>query len=83
MFKHGDHIKQFDKICEVQLNKSNVLLISRYDGTIVKLYHNVNDIARVGQPLVDIKLPPGVDISLRNKSNRLIFNLKIIIFFMI
>jgi pyruvate/2-oxoglutarate dehydrogenase complex dihydrolipoamide acyltransferase (E2) component len=48
MFKHGDHIKQFDKICEVQLNKSNVLLISRYDGTIVKLYHNVSDTATVG-----------------------------------
>ena len=29
---------------------------------ITKLYHNVSDTAKVGEPLVDIRLEPGVEI---------------------
>ncbi|XP_051021540.1 lipoamide acyltransferase component of branched-chain alpha-keto acid dehydrogenase complex, mitochondrial [Acomys russatus] len=53
--KEGDTVSQFDSICEVQSDKASVTITSRYDGVIRKLYYNLDDIAYVGKPLIDIE----------------------------
>lgn len=53
--KEGDSVSQFDSICEVQSDKASVTITSRYDGIIRKLHYNVDEIAYVGKPLVDIE----------------------------
>lgn len=48
-------MSQFDSICEVQSDKASVTITSRYDGIIRKLHYGLDEIARVGKPLVDIE----------------------------
>ncbi|XP_031624366.1 lipoamide acyltransferase component of branched-chain alpha-keto acid dehydrogenase complex, mitochondrial isoform X1 [Contarinia nasturtii] len=51
--KEGDVVEQFDNLCEVQSDKASVTITSRYDGKILKLYHDIDEIALVGKPLID------------------------------
>lgn len=59
--RENDRISQFDKLCEVQSDKSTVDITSRYDGIVRKLHHPVNSIFHVGEPLVDMEVSEGVD----------------------
>ncbi|XP_059062119.1 lipoamide acyltransferase component of branched-chain alpha-keto acid dehydrogenase complex, mitochondrial [Achroia grisella] len=54
--KVGDKVQQFDNICEVQSDKAAVTITSRYDGVVKQLYHEVDQTALVGRPLVDIEI---------------------------
>ena len=47
-------MNQFDSICEVQSDKASVTITSRYDGVIKKICYEVDEIAFVGKPLVEI-----------------------------
>ncbi|KAI9275199.1 2-oxoacid dehydrogenases acyltransferase-domain-containing protein [Helicostylum pulchrum] len=51
----GSTVAEFDKICEVQSDKASVEISSRYAGKVLKLHHALNDVAKVGSPLVDIE----------------------------
>ena len=54
--KEGDTIAQFDKVCEVQSDKANVEITSRYDGKVTSLKYAVGELAKVGKPLLSILL---------------------------
>lgn len=57
----GDTIAQFDKVCEVQSDKANVEITSRYDGKILSLKYAVGELAKVGKPLLTIQLAGSAD----------------------
>ncbi len=54
--KPGDTIAQFQKVCEVQSDKANVEITSRYDGVVQQIMYEVGQMAAVGKPLFTIKL---------------------------
>jgi len=59
--KEGDSIQEFDKICEVQSDKANVEITSRYQGVVKSLMYGVGDLARVGKTLIKIEQSAAPD----------------------
>ena len=49
-------VEEFDELVEVQSDKANVDITSRYAGKIVKIHYEIDDVAQVGDPLVDIEI---------------------------
>ncbi len=52
--KVGDFIEEFQPICELQSDKANVEVTSRYTGKVTKIHYNVGELAKVHTPLIDI-----------------------------
>jgi len=54
--EEGQKIQEFDKLCEVMSDKANVDITSPKDGEIAELHWKVGDMAKVGEPLLTIKV---------------------------
>jgi len=54
--KVGQVVEEFDELVEVQSDKANVDITSRYAGKVVKIHYEIDDVAQVGDPLVDIEI---------------------------
>lgn len=67
--KVGDKVEQFDNLCEVQSDKASVTITSRYDGTITKIHHKIDEIALVGKPLLDFEVENDDDDSSSSDSD--------------
>jgi len=62
--QQGDHVQQFDRICEVQSDKATVEITSRYDGIVESLAGGeVGDFVQVGDPLLLIRVAKGEESS--------------------
>lgn len=46
--QEGQHVEEFQPVCEVQSDKASVEITSRYKGIVRKLHHSVGDIVQVG-----------------------------------
>lgn len=57
----GDTVEQFDNLCEVQSDKASVTITSRYDGKITKIFHDIDELALVGKPLLEFEVTATED----------------------
>ncbi len=59
----GDHLTQFQKVCEVQSDKATVEITSRFDGTVLELKHEEGMTIPTGSILLTLTSPDGVSSS--------------------
>ncbi|KAI5650825.1 hypothetical protein M9H77_36830 [Catharanthus roseus] len=52
--KEGDHVEEFQPLCEVQSDKATIEITSRYKGKACKLHHVPGDIVKVGETLLQL-----------------------------
>ncbi|KAK9086381.1 hypothetical protein Syun_028775 [Stephania yunnanensis] len=50
----GDHVEEFQPLCEVQSDKATMEITSRYKGSISKIFYCPGDIVKVGETLLKI-----------------------------
>lgn len=50
----GDHVEEFQPLCEVQSDKATIEITSRYKGQIAQILHSPSDIVKVGETLLRI-----------------------------
>ncbi len=55
----GDHVTQFQKVCEVQSDKATVEITSRFEGTVLELKHEVGETIPTGSILLTLTSPDG------------------------
>ncbi len=56
----GDHLTQFQKVCEVQSDKATVEITSRFEGTVLELKHDEGGMIPTGSVLLTLTPPDGV-----------------------
>lgn len=52
----GATVEEFSPLCEVQSDKASVEITSRFSGTVKKLHYEAGEMARVGQPFIEIDI---------------------------
>ncbi|KAL5621524.1 hypothetical protein BROUX41_006424 [Berkeleyomyces rouxiae] len=57
----GARVEEFSPLCEVQSDKASVEITSRFSGIVQKLKYEAGEMARVGQPFVEIDIDGEVE----------------------
>ncbi|KAJ0249634.1 Lipoamide acyltransferase component of branched-chain alpha-keto acid dehydrogenase complex [Hirschfeldia incana] len=52
--KEGDHVEEFQPLCEVQSDKATIEITSRFKGKVALISHAPGDIIKVGETLVKL-----------------------------
>ncbi|CAH1419400.1 unnamed protein product [Lactuca virosa] len=50
----GDHVEEYQPLCEVQSDKATIEITSRYKGKVSKILHTPGDIIKVGETLLQL-----------------------------
>ncbi|ONK63404.1 uncharacterized protein A4U43_C07F14790 [Asparagus officinalis] len=52
--QEGDHVEEFQQLCEVQSDKATIEITSRYKGKILQILYVPGDVVKVGETLLKI-----------------------------